>query len=248
MSTKKTSRSTRPATARRPKAGTRPVAPLVRRLARLTVAGIADQFDRRGLVPPVLAGSLRPVGRPARFAGPAYCVSGHRLNVEGWRAAPMGRDTLYDSLDEKVPAGAVVVFSTSGYDDTAVFGGGTGLAMRQRGVAGVIVDGAVRDVEELAACGLPVLAQAVSAIRFVGRFALTSVDEPVEIRGLTGPLRVAPGDLVLSDADGAVVIPAALAEDIVAAAEAAAGIDAKVKAEVLRGVPRLEATRRHRKA
>jgi 4-hydroxy-4-methyl-2-oxoglutarate aldolase len=245
MSMKKT--AARAAGSTRGKAKAAPAKSLVQRLARLTVAGIADQFDRRALVPPVLSRSLQPVGPEVRFAGPAFCVAGHRLNVEGWRALPTGRDALYDSLDEKVPAGAVLVFSTSGYDDSAVFGGGTGLAMKRRGAVGVIVDGAVRDVEELVACRLPVLAQAVSAIRFVGRFALTNVGTPVEVRGLTGPLRVASGDLVLSDRDGVIVVPAALAEEIIAAAEAAAAVDAKVKAEVLRGTPRLEATRKFRK-
>lgn len=234
--------------ARRPGARRQPDVGLVERLAKLAVSDVADQFDRRGLVPPVLARDLRPMGARVRFAGTAFGVVGHKLNVSGWQALPTGRDPLYDSLDEKVPAGAVVLFSTGGYDDTAVFGGGTGLSMRQRGVAGVVVDGAVRDVEEIAECGLPLLARAVSAIRFVGRFAVTGVGVPVQMSGLAGPVRVAMGDLVLSDADGVIVIPAALAPEIVEATEKAAAINERVKAEVLRGVPRLEATRRHKKS
>jgi 4-hydroxy-4-methyl-2-oxoglutarate aldolase len=220
---------------------------LHKRLARLNVAGLADQFDKLGIVPPVLARELKPIGAPLKFSGPAFCVKGRKHEGAGWKAMPGPRDTLYDSLDERLPAGAVLVFDTGGYDDTAVFGGGTGLALKQRGCAGAVIDGAVRDVEEIATMGLPTLARAVSAIRFVGRFSVTDVDCAVEVRGLAGPVTVTPGDLVLADHDGVIVLPAARAEQVIAAAEEADRVDALVKAEVLRGVPRLEAARRHGK-
>ena len=220
---------------------------IVERLARLSVSGLADQFDKLGKVPPVLARELKPIGAAVKFAGLAYCVKGRKREGSGWKAIPGPRDALYDSLDERVSAGAVLVLDTGGYDDTAVFGGGTGLALKQRGCAGAIIDGAVRDVEELASMGLPTLARAVSAIRFVGRFAVTEVDRPVEVRGLAGPVTVAPGDLVLADDDGVIVVPAALAEEVIALAEKADRVEALVKADVLRGVPRREASRRHGK-
>ena len=96
---------------------------LVERLARLSVSGLADQFDKLGMVPPVLARELKPFGATVRFAGPAFCVKGRKRDGAGWKAIPGPRDALYDSLDEKAPAGAVVLFDTGGYDDTAVFGG-----------------------------------------------------------------------------------------------------------------------------
>jgi 4-hydroxy-4-methyl-2-oxoglutarate aldolase len=221
---------------------------IIERLARLSVSGLADEFDKIGMVPPVLARELKPVGAAVKFAGPAFCVRGRRRDGAGWKAIPGPRDALYDSLDEKAPAGAVLVFDTGGYDDTAVFGGGTGLALKRRGCAGAIIDGAVRDVEELASMGLPTLARAVSAIRFMGRFAITELDRPIEVRGLAGMVAVAPGDLVLADRDGVIALPAALAEEVIASAEQAEAIEARVKAEVLRGVPRLEASRRHGKS
>lgn len=218
---------------------------LLERLARLSVSGLADEFDKLGIIPPVLARELKPVGATQKFSGPAFCVKGRRREGAGWKAMPGPRDSLYDSLDERMPAGAVLVFDTGGYDDTAVFGGGTGLALKQRGCAGAIIDGAVRDVEELAAIGPPTLARAVSATRFVGRFSVREIDCPVEVRGLAGLVAVSPGDFILADHDGAIALPAALAEQIITAATEADRIDALVKADVLRGVPRLEAARRH---
>ena len=221
---------------------------LVERLARLSVSGLADQFDKIGEVPPVLARELKPVGATVRFAGPVFCVKGRKREGAGWKAIPGPRDALYDSLDERAPPGSVVVLDTGGYDDTAVFGGGTGLALKQRGCAGAIIDGAVRDVEELASIGMPTLARAVSAIRFMGRFAITALDCPIEVRGLAGPVAVSPGDLVLADHDGVIVIPSALAEKVIAPTEQAEALEARVKADVLRGVPRLEASRKHGKS
>jgi regulator of RNase E activity RraA len=219
---------------------------LVARLAKLDVSDVADQFDRFGLVPPVLARELKPIGPKQKFCGPAFCISGHKLNTAGWLAMPTGRDSLYDSLDESVPAGTVLLFATGGYDDAAVLGGGTGLALRQRGVTGVIVDGAVRDVDQFTQCGLPVLARAVSAIQFVGRFAITAMDVAIEMRGLAGIVQALTGDLVLCDADGAIIVPGGLAQHVIDATEKAAAVNAEVRAEILRGVPRLQATRKYK--
>lgn len=219
---------------------------LAARLARLDVADVADQFDRFGLVPPVLARELHHIGVNRKFCGPAYCIAGHKLNTSGWLAMPTDPDTLYASLDERVPAGSVLLYATGGYDDCAVFGGATGISLRQRGVAGVIVDGAVRDVHELRGTGLPVLARAISAIRFTGRFAVTAVDVAIELRGLAGTVQAMTGDLVLCDADGAIVVPGGLAEHIVGATEVAAAISARMKAEVMRGVSRIAVTRKYK--
>lgn len=195
---------------------------LITRLRRLTVADVADQFDKLGQVPPVLSRELRPIGQAQRFAGPAFCIEGRKLNTSGWLAMTTGRDLLYDSLDERVPSGTVLLYATGGYDDAAVFGGSTAAALQRRGVAGAIIDGAVRDTEAIARCGLPLLARTVSAFRFMGRFAVTAVDGPIGLRGLAGSVPAAPGDLVLADHDGAIVIPIGLAPGIIEGAERAA--------------------------
>jgi 4-hydroxy-4-methyl-2-oxoglutarate aldolase len=221
---------------------------LVARLARVAVADLCDQFDRRTLVAPVLSRALKPLAGAVRFAGPALTVKGERRPGAQWLPITAERDTLYDSLDERVAAGQVVLFDCGGYDETAVFGDGTGLGLRMRGAAGVIVDGAVRDVSDLLRMELPVLARAVSPIRFVGRFRLVAIDVPVTLAGLCGPVTVNPGDLVAADADGAIVLPKDLAAEIIADAETAAATAAKIAADVARGVPRNAAVQRHKRS
>jgi regulator of RNase E activity RraA len=220
---------------------------LAARLWRLSVADVADEFDKRGLMPPVLANDLCAVGRPQKFAGRAFCIEGRKLNAAGQLALPTGRDALYDSLDERIPAGAVLLYATGGYDDAAVFGGGLALSLQRRAISGAIVDGMVRDGEEIAQCALPVLARGTHALRFVGRFALTAIDAPIGLRGVAGTVAAATGDLVLADRDGAIVIPAALAGEIVAGAEEVAALNERVTTSVLAGVPRAEAARAHGK-
>jgi regulator of RNase E activity RraA len=220
---------------------------LVARLWRLSVADVADEFDKRALVPPVLAKELCAIGRAQKFAGIAFCIEGRKLNAAGRLAMPTGRDPLYDSLDDRVPAGAVLLYATGSYDDAAVLGGGLALSLQRRGVSGVIVDGMVRDGEEIAQCALPVLARGSHALRFVGRFAMTAIDAPIDLRGVGGMVTANTGDLVLADHDGAIVIPAAIAADIVAGAEQVAALNEKVTTSVLAGMSRAEAARVHGK-
>lgn len=220
---------------------------LVSRLWQLSVADIADEFDKRGLMPPVLARELCAIGRPQKFAGPALCVEGRKLNAAGRLAMHTGRDALYDGLDEHIPAGAVLLYATGGYEDAAVFGGGLALSLQRRGVSGVIVDGMVRDGEEIAQCALPVLARGAHALRFVGRFAVTMIDAPIDLRGIAGVVTATSGDLVLADHDGAIVVPAGMAAAVIEGAEQVAALNEKVTASVMGGMSRAEAARLHGK-
>ncbi|MCE9641339.1 MAG: RraA family protein [Betaproteobacteria bacterium] len=221
---------------------------MIKRLARLRVSGLADQFDKLGLVPPVLARELQPVGPHVQIAGYAFCVKGRKLQGAGWQAMKVPRDGLYDGLAQKIGAGAVLMFDTGGYDDTAVFGAGTGLGMKLRDCAGAVIDGAVRDVDELVEMGLPTRARSVSAIRFGGRFAVMEVDCTIEMRGMCGPVSVSAGDLVLADNDGIIVVPIAMAEQVMAPSEKADGLEALIQADMRGGMTRQEASRHRGKS
>ena len=78
------------------------------------------------------------------------------------------------------------------------------------------------------------------------RFAITALDVAIEMRGLAGIVQALTGDLVLSDADGAIIVPGGLAQHVIDATEKAAAVNAQVRAEILRGVPRLQATRKYK--
>jgi RraA family protein len=139
-----------------------------------------------------LAARIRPVWPGARLAGRAFTVS-----------TPAGQHlSVRRSLEEAEP-GDVIVIDGEGSIERALWGDLMARRARDRGIAGVVIDGAVRDIEEIAALGFPV-------------FAITSVPTgPLrELEGTVGQpiscggLAVAPGDFVYGDADGVVIVPA----------------------------------------
>jgi RraA family protein len=127
-----------------------------------------------------------------RLAGPAFTVE----TVAGENG------TIHRALAH-APAGSVLVVDAGGYADRAVWGGILSLAARGRGIAGVVIDGAVRDIDEIRELELPLFARATSPAGphkgWQGRFG-----HPISCGGVT----VAPGDVVVGDADGVVVVPA----------------------------------------
>jgi 4-hydroxy-4-methyl-2-oxoglutarate aldolase len=181
--------------------------PLVAGFSRSTVASVSDAVDqvvgRRGYLDhefrPYVAGSF--VGRartavvrpaPPDKATPALAVK-HSVEM----------------IDEAEP-GDVGVIVMEGSLDVAAIGGLMGTAAKARGMAGMVLDGAVRDVAELRALGLPVFARSVSPATAVGRYASVSKQVPVECAGVT----ISPGDIVVAGEDGVVVVPKDRADDV----------------------------------
>jgi len=99
--------------------------------------------------------------------------------------------------------GEVGVIVMEGTLDVAAIGGLMGTAAKSRGMAGMVLDGAVRDVAELRGLGLPVFARSVSPGTAVGRYA--SVARDVEVN--CGGIPVRPGDVIVAGEDGVVVVP-----------------------------------------
>jgi regulator of RNase E activity RraA len=112
-------------------------------------------------------------------------------------------------IDEAEP-GDVGVIVMEGSLDVAAIGGLMGTAAKARGMAGMVLDGAVRDVAELRALGLPVFARSVSPATAVGRYASVSKQVPVACAGVT----ISPGDIVVAGEDGVVVVPKDRADEV----------------------------------
>ena len=183
---------------------------LLERLDRLTVALAADVLDRLGFREQVLSHRIRPVAGPEHLAGRAFPV-----------AAEVDSAILDEPYEHELaavdatPAGAVVVLATGEYREAAIWGELLATRVIAQGSAGVVTDGAVRDLAGLRRLGLPTFAGAVSANDSRGRITVRSWGRPTVCTGVA----VAPGDLVLGDPDGVVVVPADAAADVLAAAE-----------------------------
>jgi 4-hydroxy-4-methyl-2-oxoglutarate aldolase len=168
-------------------------------LASMGVSTLYEAAGRRGLVDVELH---RIVGRVA--AGPARTV---RLGRGGNRAV--------HGVMKRLQPGEVLVVTTDEPQPIALFGELLVLQARQAGAAAILVDGAVRDVDALVGLGLPVWARWVRS-RGAGKDEESSYDVAV----VMGGAQIHPGDAVVLDGDGAVVIPAADLDRVAAAGRA----------------------------
>lgn len=149
---------------------------------------------------------LRPIVRPARFLGLAVTV----------RLPDGDLEALVPAVD-LLEAGDVLIVDHGGRESVACWGELTSLAAKRRGCVGVVVDGAVTNLAELEGHGLPTFARAVAALggRRLGQGG--GVNVPVQCGGVS----VHPGDLVVADEDGIVVVPPPRLDDVAAAVQPA---------------------------
>lgn len=180
---------------------------LLDRLAALDACALSDAIDRLGL--PSAVTGIAPRSLRKRIAGRVRTV---RLEAAKGRTASRHLCTTAIEAAEK---GDVIVVEQKSGIDAAGWGGILSVGAKTKGVAGVIVDGPARDIDEATDLGFPVYARAQTARTARGRIIEVSTGEPVTI----GDVSVAPGDYVLADSSGVVFVPAAAIERVVAEAE-----------------------------
>jgi 4-hydroxy-4-methyl-2-oxoglutarate aldolase len=166
-------------------------------LARLGSATVYEASGREGMVDLDLV-QVIPGSRAAGPARTVRCGQGDNLMVHAAMAATEPGDVLVLTMPEPEPV--------------ALLGDLLATQARGRGAAAVLVDAAVRDSEELAGMGLPIWAHWVR-VRGAEKQVPGTIDEPVEVGGAT----INPGDLVVLDADGVVVVAAERVEEVLAA-------------------------------
>jgi regulator of RNase E activity RraA len=132
-----------------------------------------------------------------------------------------------------MPAGCIAVVGALGVTDAGIFGDILCARMKKRGVAGLVSDGVVRDLAGVLGTGLPVWCQGTAAPASVTGLTFVGWQEAIDCGGVA----VFPNDVIVVDADGAVLIPAALLDDVIAACVEQERLEAWIMSEVERGVP-----------
>ncbi|AWI81468.1 4-carboxy-4-hydroxy-2-oxoadipate aldolase/oxaloacetate decarboxylase [Parazoarcus communis] len=172
----------------------------VEKLSRFGVATIHEAMGRVGLMKP----SIRPV-----YTGAATCGTAVTVLMQP------GDNWMLHVAAEQIQPGDVVVAACTADSTDGFFGDLLATSYKSRGAKGLIIDGGVRDVKDLTEMNFPVFSRAVHA-KGCTRATLGSVNIPVVCAGAV----VNPGDVVIADADGVVVVPAAIAQQVADAAEA----------------------------
>jgi regulator of RNase E activity RraA len=210
---------------------------LIERLERLSAALLSDCLDRSGIRGNAMASRIRPLYPGARVAGFAMTV--HAIPVH---EIPVDRDDWYRGELEAVDAlapGDVMVVSTC--PDGPFFGELLATSAMARGARGIVLDAATRDTDQIAEMRFPTFAASINPLDSLGRMDVDAVGVTVECGGVS----VSAGDLVLGDADGVVVVPAASAEEVLRMAEERASGEDIVREKLAEGVSALEAFRRY---
>ena len=179
----------------------------------------ADVMYRTG----VMASAIKPAFR-AKAVGQALTVQLSKGDlVDPLKALEMGR------------AGDIVVVDAGGDTETSVCGGLMGGLAKNRGIRGMVVDGAGRDIDELEDIGWPIWTRAITArgthTMFSGRKEELSLNVPIQCGGVV----VNPGDVVIADTIGVTVVPIGRAEEVLERAREQAEREQKTREWVAQG-------------
>ena len=211
-----------------------PLAPeTIQTLQGITTATLTTVLLKKGLRNVWLRGTrpLRP-DQP-RLVGRAFTLRFVPAREDLATPASWGAPIATRAAIEAMPEGVIAVVGANGVLDAGIFGDILCARMQHRKVAALVTDGVVRDLAGVLGTGLPVWCQGAAAPASVAGLTFVNWQEPIGCGGVA----VFPNDVIVVDADGAVLIPAALLDDVIAAAVEQERLEGWIMTEVERGVP-----------
>jgi regulator of RNase E activity RraA len=197
------------------------------RLLGLYTGAVADILDELGLRNQCLPPEIRPLEPKMKLAGPVFTIRG-RAMPPGERPDPRLRQM--DMLDAIFP-GAVIVIDPGDEARAAHWGELMSNTALQKGATGCVIHGGLRDSPQILELGFPVFRVFHSPLTAAVRWEIAEFNTPIRIGGVD----IMPGDYILGDIDGVLVLPAAVVEKVIATAEEVCRKETIVRAELQKG-------------
>jgi 4-hydroxy-4-methyl-2-oxoglutarate aldolase len=213
------------------------VADLAGRFSSLYTGALTDVLDRHGYLQQTLPPELAPLRPGMRLAGPVYPVLGRPNPNRDYDASIR---VILEMLGS-VPRGHVAVYQTNDRA-TAHLGELSATSLALRGAAGAVIDGGARDADYILREDFPVFARYVTPQDCVRRWELLAHGE---VTIVVGDVRVAPGDWIVGDRDGLVIVPGERVDEILGEAEEKVATENEIRESVRRGTLPLEAYERY---
>ena len=206
---------------------------VIETLTKVSTATITTILLKKGLRNIWMRGTRPLQPSQPRMVGPAFTMRfvparEDLATPESWSSPRSTRAAI-----EEMPEGCIAVVDAMGITDAGIFGDILCARINKRGVRALVTDGVVRDLVGVLATGLPVWCQGAAAPPSVAGLTFVNWQEPIGCGGVA----VFPNDIIVTDDDGAVVIPQAMLEDLVATAPEQERFEAWVVSEVERGQP-----------
>ena len=203
---------------------------IVSQFLNVSASNVSDALDRLGIEG--APQGILPISVPVKIAGPAATL----------KLVPAGKapeSTVIGTLRAILTggAGSVLVVDASENPHVNAVGGVAGATARHNGLVGAVTDGVVRDVDEYKQYGLPVYARGIAQQSVRGRSSCAGYG--IEVR--LGGVRVRPGDFILADDNGTVVVPHEAIADVLSFAQKVKATEDRVIAEIRAGADPVEA-------
>jgi 4-hydroxy-4-methyl-2-oxoglutarate aldolase len=201
------------------------------RYLEVDTSNVADVLDGMNLLQQGLAADFGPYPDTCkRMAGWAYTIRGQMTPY------PQGGDADKMAACQGLSPGEISVWSGNG-EGICYFGELIALGMKERGCTGALLDGGIRDVRWIGEHGFPVFARYRTPVQSIGRWKVNACQVPVYMRGHDGGnVIVRPGDFILCDDDGAIVIPMEQVEAVLLESERLTQVEKNIRIELANGL------------
>jgi regulator of RNase E activity RraA len=218
---------------------------IIARLRRLDTSIVSDVLDEAGYPDHAIHRSVALLDGKQKLAGAAQCFRNGTL-VKLPQAPASRPKPSRAEMENKAAAGVVVVLATGGYEGGAMFGGLLAKKLKEKSSAGILTDGLVRDANEIIDMEFPLAAAGLTPVNSGRRAELVEANAPVPmpLQG-GGTITINPGDYILGDRDGIIVIPQQHVEAVIGMAEELINKETLIQRDMESGLSREEAFKRH---